>query len=161
MADVDTYRRLLAPIEDEARQQPWDRTRPWRVATHVGWDGELPMVDLHDLKAGPAKRAVRTVLEHPAEVGAVLLVTGRGRHTLGSTPILKKVVEKELRRACTREAHWSFRPQGAARWVWISDRARAPSTATGGGGMGILWWYLLLLLLFIVVVVGNWAGWGS
>jgi hypothetical protein len=161
VADVDAYRELLAPIEDEARQQAWDRERPWRVATHVGWDGELPVVDLHDLKAGPAKRAVRAVLGRPADVGAAVFVTGRGRHTLGATPVLKKVVEKELRRACTREPDWSFRPQGAARWVWISDRAKAPAAATGGSGLGVLWWFLLLLLLGILGVVGKWLGWGS
>lgn len=156
MGDVDAYRQLLAPIEKEARGQPWDATRPWRVATHVGWDGELPVVDLHDLKAGPAKRAVRAVLQRPADAGAVAFVTGRGRHTLGATPILKKVVEKELRRACQRAPDWRFRPLGPARWVWISDPERAPAAATGGRGLGIEWWFVILAILAGLGLIGRW-----
>jgi len=119
------------------------------------------VLDLHDLKAGPARRAVRKVLERPADIGAVVFVTGRGRHTLGSTPILKKVVEKELRKACSREERWRFRPAGPARWVWISDPDKAPAAATGEGGISILWWFLLLLILGVIGVVGNALGWGG
>lgn len=154
MDDVAHYRSLLRPIEDEVRQQPWDRQRPWRVASHVQWEGPLPVVDLHDLKAGPATRAVRAVLQHPPKAGAVAFVTGRGRHTLGATPVLKKVTEKALRKACGANAGWSFRAMGPARWVWISDRSTAPKQVTGGSGWGL---WLGFLLLLLALLVGLWG----
>ncbi|MEQ1564446.1 MAG: hypothetical protein ABMA64_02325 [Myxococcota bacterium] len=128
------YREALAPLERDARDEPWADRRPWRVATHVGWDGALPVVDLHDLGAALARRAVRAVMERPPSTGAVVFVFGAGRHTVAAGPVLRKVVERELRAGCSAEPRWSYRLSGSARWVWVSDRERAPAAALGGAG---------------------------
>ena len=159
MDDVQAYRELLRPIEAEARRQPWDAERPWRVATHVHRAGSLPLVDLHDLKAGPARRAVRQILAHPAEAGGVVFVTGRGRHTLGASPVLKKVVEKELRKACQRQPEWLYRPMGPARWMWVSDREKVLGTRGCLSQLASAWWVAVLLGLLALGVWGKWAGW--
>lgn len=151
MADVERYRALLAPVERAAREQPWAKDRPWRVSTHVAWDGAMPLVDLHDLKAALAREAVRLVLSDPPEAGAVVFVHGRGRHTVGPGGVLRDVVAKELQHACRQTPSWSFRPMGPARWVWISDWKRAPSSVTGGNTG---WTWLLLVLAAILI---GWA----
>jgi hypothetical protein len=158
VADVERYRGLLRAIEDEAREQSWARERPWRADSHVAAEGGVVVVDLHDLRAGLARRAVREVLQHPSDTGAVVFVHGRERHTLGPTNVLRKVVTKELRRACLEQSAWSYRPLGPARVAWISDRDRAPRAVTGGGGWG-LWILLLLLLLAFLLAVANAIGW--
>jgi hypothetical protein len=98
--DVQRYRKRLAPIERAAKEQPWANQRPWKVRTHVGWEKELPVVDLHDLSAALARRVVLELLEEPPESGAVVFVHGRGRHTAGPAPVLRGVVLEELKRAC-------------------------------------------------------------
>ena len=152
-ADRDRYRERLAPIEVEASGQRWAAERPWRVATHVGTESGMAVVDLHDLSAGLARRAVRIVIAHPPTAGAVVFVFGRGRHTLGPSQVLRNVVVRELRRACSDEAAWSYRLMGLARTVWITDRAKAPRAATGGWGLGTaLLFALLALALFVALL---------
>jgi hypothetical protein len=147
--DVDRYRAGLAPIEVDAAGQRWAEERPWRVQTHIGAESGMAVVDLHDLSAAVARRAVREVIASPPAAGAVVFVFGRGRHTLGPSPVLRGVVVEELRRACSEEEAWSYRMMGPARTVWITDRARAPRAATGQWGLGE--W--LLLALFVVAAI--------
>ena len=124
----------------------------------MGTEHGVVIVDLHDLKAGLARRAVREVLQHPPQSGAVVFVHGRGRHTLGASSVLRGVVAKELRRACSDQSDWSFRPLGPARLAWISDRSRAPSSVTGGSGL-VLWILLALLGLAFLLAVAKALGW--
>jgi hypothetical protein len=147
--DIARYRALLSDIALQARELRWAEERPWAVHTHVDWEGPLPVVDLHDLNARLSREALRLLLEHPAEVGAVVLVHGRGRHTAGPTSVLRGVVHKELRRACQRTPGWSYRLLGAGRTVWISDRARAPREATGG----LSWWFWLWIALIALAAL--------
>ena len=115
----------------------------------MGLEGELVVVDLHDLKAGLAKDVVRAVLEEEPAAGALIFITGRGRHTVGAEPVLKRVTEGLLRERCAAvEAH-RYRPAGPGRWVWITDPARAPSSVTGGSGC----WQLVGVGLFVLAAV--------
>ena len=151
--DLDRYRAALAPIEDDAKGQRWAKERPWRVDTHVGAASGMVVVDLHDLSAAVARRAVREVVASPPEAGAVVFVFGRGRHTLGPSQVLRNVVVRELRRVCAENEAWSYRMSGPARTVWITDRARAPRAATGEWGWGT--WLLLAALVaaFVLAVL--------
>jgi len=161
MDDVARLRAALRAVEAGAKTQPWDRQRPWRVATHVGWHGEVPLVDLHDLKVKHAKAAVRTALDtfDPHEgspgAGAVVFVTGRGRHSLRHDAPVKQAVHGALAKACIDRTGWSLRQPGPGRVVWIYDRARAPSAVTGGGG-GWLWlWFVGIAAAAVIGVVGK------
>ena len=158
MGDVARLRRLLGPLEAQAKEQRWDRERPWRVATHVRQEGDLTVVDLHDLKVTHAKRALRQTLEAHLDDGAVVFVTGRGRHSLGPGSALKRATHGVLQKAGADHPDWSYRIVSPGRVAWIYDRARAPSQLTGGG-MGWLWlWFALLALALLVGLWGKLGG---
>lgn len=140
--DITRLRGALAEIHRASRELRWADERPWSPATHVRWEGELPVIDLHDLNARLARDAVRVLLEHPAEAGAVVVIHGRGRNTIGPTSVLRNVVHKELRRRCQQTPGWSYRLIGAGRTVWISDRSRAPAVVTGRLGWGF-WLFVI------------------
>jgi len=137
-------------VEELARTQAWDRQRPWRVATHVRWGPSVPEVDLHDLKVTYAKRVVSEVLDHPGDSGAVVFVTGRGRHSLRHDAPLKLAVHGMLRKASTTHPQATLRVPGPGRVVWLYDRSRAPASVTGGSG----WLWLWFAVIAIAAVAG-------
>jgi hypothetical protein len=150
--EVARLRQALRPLEAEARQQRWDRERPWRVASHVRAEGGVPLIDLHDLKTAHAKTAVRAVIE--LELPAVVFVTGRGRHSLASHSAVKQATHGLLRKACTERPQARYRIVSPGRVAYIADPSRAPAQLVGGGG-GWLWlWFALLAL---ALVVGLWG----
>lgn len=154
MDDVGRLRRALDPLEADARRQRWDAERPWRTTTHVRREGELVVVDLHDLKVALARRAVHAAFDTELAEGAVVFVTGRGRHTAGPSSPLRQSVVGTLQKACGTTEGWSYRLVGPGRVAWIHDRRRAPAQLVGGGG-GWLWLWLALLAL--AFVVGLWG----
>lgn len=112
------------------------------------------VVDLHDLNAKLAKKAVRAVTGlGPPEMGAVVFVVGRGRHSRTPGGVLGKVVRSELGQVVREAGRGLVRMSGPARVVWITDRSKAPSAVIGGGGSGFT-----LLLLAIAVAFGFAVG---
>lgn len=154
MSDTRQYRDLLTELEPLADDQPWADQRQWRTRSHVGTEGGVTVVDLHDLGAKLARRAVRQVLTARPTAGAVIFVHGRGRHTLGAGPVLKGVVTSELRRATAEDAG-VVRPLGAARTAWIADPEIAPRSVRGGMGLGARVLLALLVLALVVAVAQS------
>ena len=142
-SDLQTLREALRPLERLADELPWAEERPWRVKSHVRAEGELLVADLHDLNARAARHAVRLVAEvaESLAAGAVVFVTGVGRHSLGPG-VLGDVLRGELGRL-RRERGWSYAPAGNGRYVLIIDPARAPAGI--GGGLGPFFWLVALL----------------
>lgn len=159
MDEVARYRKRLAPLEADARGQRWANERPWHTKTHVWSEDGVVVVDLHDLGAAIAKRAVQEVLAAgPPGAGALLFVHGRGRHSPGGAQVLRGVVSKELKLACTEAPAWSIRAVGAGRIAWITDRKRAPRSVTGDWGLGS-WAGVVGLVTAIGTAVGHAFGW--
>lgn len=133
-----------------ARGQVWDTERPWRVDTHVEWEGELPAVDLHDLKARNARLALRRLLTIAAdlEAGAVLVVTGRGRHSVGP-PVLHRMAGEVLASAARDRDDWEVRPRGAASWVLVVRPDAAPAAARSASS-----WFVAVFFLLVLAAVG-------
>lgn len=116
------------------------------------------VVDLHDLSAKLAKKAVRTVAElGPPSAGALVFVVGRGRNSTGPGGVLGKVVRSELGKVVREQQSGTVRMSGPARVVWITDRARAPRALVGGGGIGF-WLFVLAGVAAFAFAVGHQLG---
>ncbi|MBN1336022.1 MAG: hypothetical protein JXB39_08690 [Deltaproteobacteria bacterium] len=129
--DLIRLRERLQPVEEGAADLPWARERPWRGETHTWLEGDLLVVDLHDLDVATSRKVLQVVeAEAPhLESGAVAFVTGRGRHSLGPG-VLHEVMRREL--ALIRHRHgWGHVPSGSGRQVLLLDPARAPARVTG------------------------------
>lgn len=129
--DLIRLRERLRPVEDGAADLPWARERPWRGETHTWVEGDLLVVDLHDLDVATSRQVLRAVESEAPHLasGAVAFVTGRGRHSLGPG-VLHEVMRREL--ALLRRRHgWGHVPAGSGRQVLVLDPARAPGRVTG------------------------------
>ncbi len=153
--DVRRVRQALAPLGTAARDQRWDDARPWRARTHVWDEGGVVVVDLHDLKVALAKRAVDGVLRVADELegGAVVFVTGRGRHSAGKA-VLPEVVAGKLHAAAQDRPGWEARPGAAGRQLLVLDPARAPAHV----GTGLAWGARLVLVALALAAAWLCAG---
>lgn len=126
----------LVEIEPKADKLPWADERPWRCASHLWAEGGLPTIDLHDLGPALAKRVVSIVSVHGEELksGAVCLITGRGRHSIGRA-VLPQVVGDALQAVATDNG-WRVRQGPAGRIILITNELLAPRAATGALGPG-------------------------
>jgi len=142
VTDAERLVRALSPVERAARDLPWAKQRPWRGTTHVLVEGALPVVDLHDLGRRQAHRAVRIAAETAGvlDAGAVAVVTGRGRRSVGPG-VLHAEAREVLADFCAEHGGY-FRPAGPGRWVLVVDADRAPAAATGRLGWGC--WFLVV-----------------
>lgn len=134
--DLDRLASALSPVQEHARGLRWARERPWQVGSHLWREGQLPVVDLHDLDVKGARQAVDAValVAHELDSGAVAFVTGRGRHSVGKGK-LGPAVQGALAQVC-RERGWQHGPLRAGRQVLVVDPRRAPAAATGRLGWG-------------------------
>lgn len=156
--DLATLRRALQPHERAADEQPWAEERPWRTKTHLWWENDLVVVDLHDLGAQIAREVIRSVLAERPERGGVIFVHGRGKRSAGKT-VLRGLLHKELDVARAENPQTSYRLAGSGRTVWISDPDRAPRWAKGHWGPGVIAWWLSLLAAAAVALghaLGLW-----
>ncbi len=126
----------LTSIEVKADKLPWASERPWRTETHLWAESGLPMVDLHDLGPALAKQVVATLGEEGEglQTGAVCLITGRGRHSMGRA-VLPQVVGEALQTLSAAHG-WRMRSGAAGRMILITNELAAPRAATGALGPG-------------------------
>jgi len=150
MDDVARLRAALTALEPDADQLDWAAQRPWRAATHVRWEGELPSLDLHDLNARLARRAVDALLGEAGalETGAVRVITGRGRRSMGPG-VLGDLVRSRIGNQL--EEGWRFHPSGAGAYVLITDARRAPRSATGA--LSPWFWFGVALAVGLLIYV--------
>ncbi|MEN0062853.1 MAG: hypothetical protein AAGA48_11935 [Myxococcota bacterium] len=153
-SDLVRYRKVLDPVAKAAREQSWYKERPWRTKTHVVEEHGAVVVDLHDLRAALAKKAVHAVVEAGVpKAGAVVFVHGRGQHSLVPGGVLQGVVTEALGKACLKHSGWAVRRGRPGRTVWVTDRKRAPKAHLGGGGIGLSLGIVLFVCLFFAAVL--------
>lgn len=135
-ADLKRLAEALSPIEPLADKLPWAADRPWRTDSHLWAESGLPTVDLHDLGPALAKRVIATLGEQGEgiESGAVCLITGRGRHSVGRA-VLPQVVGEALHEIAGTHG-WRVRQGPAGRIILITNELTAPRAATGALGPG-------------------------
>ena len=149
MEELHRVRSSLAEVARRSRDLPWGKERPWRPETHVGVEGGIVVVDLHDLSVRLGVMATEQVLDTELDGGAVVFITGRGRHSVGPSRLRQAVLDRLLEQA--GERGWQVRPQGPGRVLVVTDPERAPATAAGR--LPALFWLVVLLLGGAVVVV--------
>ncbi len=144
--DLEFLSQELSHVEERARKLPWAKTRPWKTSSHIWLEHSLPTIDFHDLGQSLAKEVLDTIVratDH-LETGAVMLITGSGRHSLGKHGVIKTLVDEHLHEL-TQQRDWEFSPRGPARFILVFDRDRAPPSATGRLGWGF--WVITLIFL--------------
>lgn len=112
----------------------------------MGLEDGRPIVDLHDLKARNARSALDALLAVAGELesGAVLVVTGRGSHSLGP-PVLRKLAGERLAAAAARTDGWSLHPHGTGAWVLSTDPASAPARRAS--------WFLVVFFALLAIAL--------
>jgi hypothetical protein len=144
-------RSTLSGLSRAAQQQDWDAERPWRARTHVWEEDGVLVVDLHDLKLRLAKKAVDLVVAAAPELGhgAVIFVTGRGRHSVGKA-VLPEAIASKLQAVVAEHPGWQTRPGPAGRLVLVIDPALAPRHLQGGMS------WLAAAVLLAVALAAAW-----
>jgi hypothetical protein len=130
-ADLAVLAEALAAIEPKADKLPWASERPWRTETHLWVEAGVPTIDLHDLGPALAKAVVGTLAQvgEALSAGAVCLITGRGRHSLGRA-VLPQVVGEALGDIAHARG-WRLRQGAAGRLILITNEHSAPRAARG------------------------------
>jgi len=116
-------------------------------------DYGVVLIDMHDLSAKVAKKAIQAVTSVAREVGleahAVVFVTGRGRHSAGG-PVLRELTVRRLQAMAEDEDRWMVQVSGAGRVTLITDPDRAPPSVTRPARSG-------LFIMLLVVGLGIWV----
>lgn len=148
--DLEFLSQALSHVEQRAQKLPWAKTRPWKTTSHIWLEHALPTIDFHDLGQSLAKEVLDTVVlsTEQLESGAVMLITGAGRHSLGNHAAIKTLVGEHLRELA-QEREWEFSPRGPGRFILVFDPDRAPPSATGKLG----WGFWVITLLFLAALV--------
>lgn len=109
------------------------------------------VVDLHDLKLRLAKKAVDLIVAAAPELGhgAVIFVTGRGRHSVGKA-VLPEAIASKLQAVVAEHPGWQTRPGPAGRLVLVIDPALAPRHLQGGMS------WLAAAVLLAVALAAAW-----
>lgn len=155
-SEVPRYRKLLGAVQKAATDQPWSKERPWRTSTHVGEEHGVVVVDLHDLKAALAKRAVKLCLDAtPPKAGALVFVHGQGRRSRAPGGVLRGIVVDVVGQAARKQPGWAVRPGRPGRSVWVTDRKKAPKSIIGGGGVGFTVGIVLFVSLFLFALLNR------
>ncbi|MBN2800198.1 MAG: hypothetical protein JXX28_13750 [Deltaproteobacteria bacterium] len=137
-AEPRALRRALLPIEQRAAELPWAHERRWRAQTHAWVEGGVTVLDLHDLSVKLGLEAVDLALTVEHAAGGLTLITGRGKHSGGRSPLREAVLTHLAEQGVP---HYAARP-GRVEVVW-DEGARSRAR----GGLGCLFWLTVAALI--------------
>ena len=142
---------ILKRVEEKSKVLRWAKERPWRRKTHIWYESELLVVDLHDLNTKLAKETVHHCLDTlpQFETGALCFVTGMGKNSTGNVAKNKKVVKNILQKRARKNESWAIHSPGMGRVVLVFEPERAPRAATGQ----ISWELKLGMIIFALMLV--------
>lgn len=136
MGSLGAVREALAGVEREAARLPWAGERPWRARERATLTHGVLTLDLHDLSVRLALEAVERARVAGEDFGGMLMITGRGRHSGGASPLRQAVLEQLQ----ARGEPYSQPNLGRVEVTWDSrklSRAR--------GGLGAIFWIVAAL----------------
>lgn len=151
-SDVQNLYSILKRVEESAKILRWAKERPWKRSTHIWYEGELLVIDLHDLNSKLAKESVESCLNSvkKLETGALCFVTGIGKNTPGNFAKNREMVYKILQKRLQKEQSWEIHSPGMGRLILVFNKDTAPKSATGQLSMelkvGIVFFAILLIL---------------
>ncbi|MAA79605.1 MAG: hypothetical protein CL916_10130 [Deltaproteobacteria bacterium] len=124
---------ILKQVEERSKILKWAKTRPWRRSTHIWYESELLVVDLHDLNTKLAKESIHQCLDtlDEFETGALCFVTGMGKNSPGNVAKNRKMVMNLLRKKARKKESWSIHSPGMGRITLVFNPDKAPRSATG------------------------------
>ena len=132
-ADVQNLYSILKRIEERAKVLRWAKDRPWKRSTHIWYEGELLVVDLHDLNSKLAKESVESCLDAAKkfQTGALCFVTGIGKNSPGNFAKNREMVYKILQKRLQKNTEWEIHSPGMGRLILVFNKENAPKAATG------------------------------
>lgn len=151
-ADVIHLFSILQRIEEKSNVLRWAKNRPWRRKTHIWYESELLVIDLHDLNTKLAKESVQQCLDtlDQFETGALCFVTGAGKNSPGNVAKIRKTVMNILQKKARKNESWAIHSPGMGRVVLVFQPEKAPRAATGQISMelkvGMVLFAIMLLL---------------
>ncbi len=151
-SDVELLAEATRHVEERAKQLPWADKRPWKTSSHIWLERGVPTLDLHDLGQSLAQEVLRiTVLStEKMTCGAVMVITGAGKHSVGNHSVIKAMVADQLR-VLSQTRDWEFSPRGPGKFLLVYDREKAPPAARGELGAGF--WLVVLVFLAATLAV--------
>ena len=124
---------ILKNVEERSKILKWSKSRPWRRNTHIWYESELLVIDLHDLNAKLAKETIYQCLDtlDTFETGALCFITGMGKNSPGNFAKNRKMVLELLQKKAQKNESWSIHSPGMGRIVLVFNPEKAPRSATG------------------------------
>ena len=131
--DIHHLFSILQNVEEKSKILKWAKTRPWRRSTHLWYESELLVIDLHDLNTKLAKETVLKCLDtlDQFETGALCFVTGMGKNSPGNFAKNRKMVLNLLTKKSRKNESWDIHSPGMGRITLVFNQERAPRSATG------------------------------
>ena len=143
----------LWEIPREAKQLPWANQRAWDFSTHLWFEQDMLVVDLHDLNVKLARKVIKAVCRNAQkwDVGCVCFVTGVGKHSEDKAKIRPMAIG--LLQDISSEKGWGLLSGTQGRLSVILDEERAPQQVTAKLSktmmFGVYLFLGLILFLFL------------
>jgi len=152
--DIRLLSDALTSVEQDAKGLRWAKDRPWKCASHIWEERDLPVIDLHDLSAGLTKKLLKNVEPIATELasGGVVFVTGVGRHSVG-LPVLRRVVSGFLIRL-ERERGWRQRDVGGGRLLLVVDEHQIPEFWRSQTPSMAIWFFSFFVVALVWALQG-------
>lgn len=143
----------LWEIPREAKSLPWADKRAWAFKTHLWFENDMLVVDLHDLNVKLARKVIKKIIRKAEkwDVGCVCFVTGVGKHSDDKAKIRPMAIG--LLQDISSDKGWRLLSGTQGRLSVILDEERAPQEVTAKLSktmmFGVYIFLALILFLFL------------
>lgn len=141
----------LWDIPKKSKNLPWAMQRKWTFKSHI-WmeDGEVLVLDLHDLSVPLARQVVTKTLKTVSQVSSICFITGQGKNSTDGPKILPATME--IAKKQSDKKGWEVHTQPGRVYVVINPE-QAPTFVTNSLSRPMVWGiYAFCAILFIIVL---------
>ena len=150
-AVLDKAQDELWDIPRDAKQLPWADKRRWTFKTHLWFESDLLVVDLHDLNVKLARKVVKKLIRKAEkwDLGCICFVTGVGNHSEDKATIRPMAIG--ILQDISDEKGWRLLSGTQGRLSVILDEDRAPLEVTAKLSKTMMFGVYIFLALIIVL----------